>query len=162
MNNFDTNMENYKKMRYSRQREEIYEYLCHTMEHPSAEKIYQDLRIKMPNISLGTVYRNLNLLADIGEIQKLSTGLGPDRFDGNPAPHYHFSCRCCGCVLDLPLSGIDHSAPGTVWTSGGGVRGGPWATDRKSSDRSRQLRSRQIPPGVLLRPFAGNEDSAEE
>ena len=61
-----------------------------------------------PNISLGTVYRNLSLLSDIGEIQKLSTGIGPDRFDGNPAPHYHFICKHCGSVLDLSVDGLDH------------------------------------------------------
>lgn len=67
-----------------------------------------NIRKEFPNISLGTVYRNLNLLAEIGEIQKLSPGIGPDRFDGNPAPHYHFICRHCGCVMDLTVSGLDH------------------------------------------------------
>ena len=47
-------------------------------------------------------------LRDIGEIQKLSTGIGPDRFDGNPAPHYHFICKECGSVLDLSVEGLDH------------------------------------------------------
>ena len=46
--------------------------------------------------------------SEIGEIQKLSPGIGPDRFDGNPAPHYHFICRHCGCVMDLTVSGLDH------------------------------------------------------
>lgn len=95
-------------LKYSRQREAIKNFLVTRYDHPTAETVYMNIRQEFPNISLGTVYRNLSLLADIGEIQKLSTGLGPDRFDGNPAPHYHFSCRCCGCVLDLPLSGIDH------------------------------------------------------
>ena len=63
---------------------------------------------EFPNISLGTVYRNLSLLSEIGEIQKLSTGIGPDRFDGNPAPHYHFICNHCGSVLDLDVTGLDH------------------------------------------------------
>ena len=58
--------------------------------------------------SFGTVYRNLSLLSDIGEIQKLSTGIGPDRFDGNPAPHYHFICKHCGSILDLSVDGLDH------------------------------------------------------
>ena len=57
---------------------------------------------------LVTRYDHLNLLAEIGEIQKLSPGIGPDRFDGNPAPHYHFICRHCGCVMDLTVSGLDH------------------------------------------------------
>ena len=95
-------------LKYSRQREAIKNFLVTRYDHPTAETVYMNIRQEFPNISLGTVYRNLSLLADIGEIQKLSTGLGPDRFDGNPTPHYHFSCHCCGCVLDVPLSGIDH------------------------------------------------------
>ena len=67
-----------------------------------------NIKEEFPNISLGTVYRNLSLLADIGEIQKLSTGIGPDRFDGNPKPHYHFICKECGSVLDLNVTGLDH------------------------------------------------------
>ena len=47
-------------------------------------------------------------ISDIGEIQKLSTGIGPDRFDGNPAPHYHFICKHCGSILDLSVDGLDH------------------------------------------------------
>ena len=62
-----------------------------------------DIKDEFPNISLGTVYRNLSLLADLGEIQKLTVSGGPDRFDGNPKPHYHFDCRSCGCVMDLEL-----------------------------------------------------------
>lgn len=61
-----------------------------------------------PNISLGTVYRNLSLLSDLGEIQKITVSGGPDRFDGNPAPHYHFSCRKCGCVMDLDMKPQDN------------------------------------------------------
>ena len=95
-------------LKYSRQRESIKEFLMTRTDHPTADTVYHQLRKIYPNISLGTVYRNLNLLAEIGEIQKLSPGIGPDRFDGNPAPHYHFICRHCGCVMDLTVSGLDH------------------------------------------------------
>ena len=77
-------------------------------DHPTAEVIYQSLRKQFPNISLGTVYRNLALLTEIGEIQTISTGAGPDRFDGNAKPHYHFICRYCGAVRDLKLQSLEH------------------------------------------------------
>lgn len=95
-------------LKYSKQRESIKNFLVTRYDHPTAETVYLNIRREFPNISLGTVYRNLNLLAEIGEIQKLSLGIGPDRFDGNPAPHYHFICRHCGCVMDLTVSGLDH------------------------------------------------------
>lgn len=95
-------------LKYSKQRESIKNFLVTRYDHPTAETVYLNIRKEFPNISLGTVYRNLNLLAEIGEIQKLSPGIGPDRFDGNPAPHYHFICRHCGCVIDLTVSGLDH------------------------------------------------------
>lgn len=95
-------------IKYSRQREAIKTFLADRYDHPTAETVYLGIKEEFPNISLGTVYRNLSLLADIGEIQKLSTGFGPDRFDGNPAPHYHFICKECGSVLDLAVNDIDH------------------------------------------------------
>ena len=83
------------KLKYSRQREAIKEYLHNTKEHPTADKVYVNIRKEYPNISLGTVYRNLNLLVEHGEILKLSCTDGSDRFDGNPVPHYHFVCNKC-------------------------------------------------------------------
>ncbi|OLA90802.1 MAG: transcriptional repressor [Roseburia sp. 40_7] len=95
-------------IKYSRQRECIKQFLASRHDHPTAETVYLNVKQDFPNISLGTVYRNLSLLTELGEIQKISTGIGPDRFDGNPAPHYHFFCRKCGCVMDLDMEGIDH------------------------------------------------------
>ena len=95
-------------IKYSRQRECIKQFLASRHDHPTAETVYINVKQDFPNISLGTVYRNLSLLTELGEIQKISTGIGPDRFDGNPAPHYHFFCRKCGCVMDLDMEGIDH------------------------------------------------------
>ena len=83
-------------LKRSKQRESIKKFLISRYDHPTAETVYMNIKEEFPNISLGTVYRNLSLLADIGEIQKLSTGIGPDRFDGNPKPHYHFICKECG------------------------------------------------------------------
>ena len=95
-------------LKYSKQRESIKTYLGSTREHPTADTVYMHVKQEYPNISLGTVYRNLSLLSEIGEIQKLSTGIGPDRFDGRPHPHYHFICKDCGSVLDLKLEGLEH------------------------------------------------------
>ena len=69
-------------LKYSRQREAIKHYLASTKEHPTADTVYMHVKKEFPNISLGTVYRNLNLLTDIGEAIKISTPDGGDRFDG--------------------------------------------------------------------------------
>ncbi|MBE5961016.1 MAG: transcriptional repressor [Lachnospiraceae bacterium] len=95
-------------IKYSRQRESIKNYLAHTKEHPTADMIYMKIRESFPNISLGTVYRNLNLLAEQGEIRKLSCGDGCDHFDGDISPHYHFVCNHCNCVMDLNMPSLDH------------------------------------------------------
>ena len=94
-------------IKFSRQRESIKNNLMGRTDHPTAETVYSDIRQEYPNISLGTVYRNLSLLADLGEIQKISTENGPDRFDGNSKPHYHFFCTNCNSVLDLKMKNID-------------------------------------------------------
>ena len=83
-------------IKYSRQREAIKHYLASTKEHPTADTVYLHVKEDFPNISLGTVYRNLNLLTDIGEAIKIPTPDGGDRFDGNVIPHNHFLCTSCG------------------------------------------------------------------
>ena len=92
---------------YSRQRESIKACLMGRRDHPTADHVYLTIREVYPNISLGTVYRNLNLLVELGEARKLSFGYGPDRFDGDLTPHYHFVCRGCGSISDLPLEPSD-------------------------------------------------------
>lgn len=87
-------------IKHSRQRDCIKEFLVSRCDHPTADTVYSHVREEFPNISLGTVYRNLSLLSEIGEIQKITCN-GPDRFDGNPLPHYHFTCDRCGSVSDL-------------------------------------------------------------
>lgn len=93
--------------KYSRQRELIRDFLIGRQDHPTAEIVYKNVRRQNPNISLGTVYRNLTLLADMGEIQRLRLGDGTDHFDANTSLHYHFICRECGCVQDLRMDAID-------------------------------------------------------
>lgn len=87
-------------LKHSRQRDCIKEFLMGRKDHPTADMIYAHVREEFPHISLGTVYRNLSLLSEIGEIRKLTCN-GPDRFDANTMPHYHFTCNTCGCVEDL-------------------------------------------------------------
>lgn len=91
-------------LKYSRQRESIKHYLAATKEHPTADMVYMHVKQEFPNISLGTVYRNLNLLTNIGEAVKISTPDGGDRFDGRLEPHNHFLCKKCGRLLDLDLN----------------------------------------------------------
>lgn len=80
--------------RYSRQRELIYQCLLHTDQHPTAEMIYSWLKPENPNLSLGTVYRNLNLLSEEGIIVRMPFPV--ERYDAVKEPHPHFRCRKCG------------------------------------------------------------------
>lgn len=95
------------ELRYSRQREAIKEFLMTRKDHPTADLVYQNVRQEFSNISLGTVYRNLTLLSDIGEIQRLRLGDGTDHFDADISDHYHFICSDCGRVIDLPAASAD-------------------------------------------------------
>ena len=95
-------------LKHSRQRDCIQTFLMSRYDHPTAETVYLNIRKDFPKISLATVYRNLSLLAELGEIQKISTGNGPDRFDAVTAPHNHFVCSCCGKVIDLEMESIAH------------------------------------------------------
>ena len=90
-------------VKYSRQREEIIKNLQSRRDHPTADMIYESVRKEQPNISLGTVYRNLALLTERGEILKLSIDGVSDRYDATTTPHLHFQCRHCNEVSDLSL-----------------------------------------------------------
>ena len=94
-------------LKYSRQREVIKEYLASTKAHPTADTVYLHVRKTFPKISLGTVYRNLALLSERGEILKLSYEGGADHYDACTDPHYHFVCHECGSVIDLDMAPID-------------------------------------------------------
>ncbi len=87
--------------RMTRQRRMILEELRNTRSHPTADEIYARVRARLPRISLGTVYRNLDVLAAGGDIVRLDSGGGTRRFDGNVIPHQHVRCRCCGRVADV-------------------------------------------------------------
>ena len=101
------------KLNKSRQREKIYDFLMTRHDHPTAEVVYENVRADFPSISLGTVYRNLQLLTSIGRIQKLHFEDGSDHFDADVSRHYHFACRKCGSVEDIMIpvaDGIDQEA----------------------------------------------------
>ncbi len=93
--------------KYSRQREEIKHYLASRKDHPTADNVYMAIRQQIPNISLGTVYRNLTMLAESGEITRLRVGDGVDHFDYDTSPHYHFVCSECGRVIDLDMKSFE-------------------------------------------------------
>lgn len=85
----------------SKKREAILEKLRSTDSHPSAEWIYHELKSEYPNLSLGTVYRNISLFREQGQIISVGTIRGQERFDACTEPHAHFICSQCGVVLDV-------------------------------------------------------------
>ena len=91
-------------MKFSKQRELIYRQVMNFPVHPTADEVYSALKAENPNLSLGTVYRNLNLLVELGEIIKFSAGDGSEHFDFTTDQHYHLICKTCGKIHDLPVS----------------------------------------------------------
>ena len=85
----------------SLQREMIKQNLLSRYDHPTADMVYQSIREELPNISLGTVYRNLRFLVDQGDALSLKLGDGREHFVGHVEPHYHFICTKCGDVEDI-------------------------------------------------------------
>ncbi len=95
-----------KDMRLTNQRQVILEELRSVTSHPTAEEVYHMAKRRMPRISLGTVYRNLDVLAELGLVRVLEMASHQKRFDGDMRPHYHIRCQVCGRVDDIwePLS----------------------------------------------------------
>jgi len=89
--------------RMTNQRLEIIQFLQSTKEHPTAEKIYLEIRKKLPKISLGTIYRNLEFLREKNLIKKLNFGEDKDRYDAIATDHHHFFCERCHRAIDLIL-----------------------------------------------------------
>lgn len=92
-----------KKMRMTKQKRVILEVLKSTTSHPTAEWVYEQAKKQIPDISLGTVYRNLNVLRDMGEIRELNYGSSQSRFDGRQLNHYHFVCNNCYKIYDIDI-----------------------------------------------------------
>ena len=92
-----------QNLRLTKQRKVILTELQKVVSHPSADEVYEMVKKDLPRISLGTVYRNLETLTELGEIQKLECGGSVRRFDGNPDNHYHIRCLRCEKIVDAPI-----------------------------------------------------------
>lgn len=92
--------------RNTKQRQLVYDAVMGRCDHPSADDIYQAVHEKDDRISKGTVYRNLNVLSEKGEIAHVKVP-SADRYDSRLDPHYHLRCRVCGRVFDAPMKYID-------------------------------------------------------
>lgn len=86
---------------HSRKREAILAKIRSTTSHPTAEWVYHELKGEIPDLSLATVYRNIRMFKEDGEIISVGTVTGQERFDGTTAPHGHFVCTNCNAVLDF-------------------------------------------------------------
>jgi len=91
------------KYKRSRQREKILNILRSTDTHPTASWVYDELKKDFSNLSMGTVYRNVNILIDQNLVTRIESGSSFDRFDGNVEPHYHFICQECDSIFDMPI-----------------------------------------------------------
>ncbi|UCD59265.1 MAG: transcriptional repressor [Candidatus Hydrogenedentota bacterium] len=100
----EINVPSRQECRMTRQRQTILEEIRKVDSHPSADEIYEMVRRRLPRISLGTVYRNLEVLSDCGMIQKLDLGTSQRRFDGKMDDHYHVRCIRCNRVEDVPVA----------------------------------------------------------
>ena len=90
-----------KKIRHSDVRDKIYEYLCGTKTHPSANMIYNDLKPSIPKLSLGTVQTNLKLFEELGQVIRVANVNGFERYDADTSEHVHLVCDECGAVIDV-------------------------------------------------------------
>lgn len=98
-----------QKYRMTHQRKIILEEVRKIHSHPTADEVYSIVRKKIPRISMGTVYRNLDILAKIGLVQRIEPGQGHPqmRFDGKIEDHYHITCIGCGSLEDVPVDSPD-------------------------------------------------------
>ncbi len=90
-----------EQRRFSKQRKLIYDTIVENAVHPSADVIYAQLHESHPELSLGTVYRNLSVLSEMGAIKKIDSRLKSERYDGRTDDHYHMVCEECGRLYDV-------------------------------------------------------------
>ena len=89
------------KRNFSSKRNAIYNTLLNTNTHPSARWVYEQLKPDFPDLSLGTVYRNITLFKNEGMVISVCNVNGEERIDADTSPHSHFVCNCCGKVFDV-------------------------------------------------------------
>ena len=106
--------------KHFRKRDAILQYLRSVTDHPSAEKVFTQLKPEIPDLSMGTVYRNLNLFKQQGQAVIVATVKGVERFDGNTDPHVHFICQECDAVIDLMDMEIPQQLKNIAEISSGG------------------------------------------
>ncbi len=106
------------KTRMTNQRRIILEELRKVDTHPTVDELYTLVKARMPHISLGTVYRNLDLLAEMGEVLKIDSAGNMRRFDGRVEPHRHVRCHVCGRVADVFTDGKDEPGIGSLRVPG--------------------------------------------
>ena len=99
-----------KLRRNTKQRQAILDVLCASTSHPTAAELFQEVRQRVPEISLGTVYRNLEVLAESGHVVRVHDGGHEARFDGNRHPHAHIQCTRCGRLADVEVALPDLAA----------------------------------------------------
>ena len=103
---YNDNSNNYylgEIMKYSKQRISVLEAVVSNSIHPTADQVYAMIKDDNPNVSLGTVYRNLNLLCETGQLRRICVANGCDRFDGRLDKHFHTICNFCGKVADVEI-----------------------------------------------------------
>ena len=103
----DNPLQKLKNLRTTQQRTIILEELRNRKDHPSADEIFSRVKKRLPRISLGTVYRNLEILSQLGEIQELKLSGSLKRYDWNPNKHYHIRCVNCDRVDDAPIAPLN-------------------------------------------------------
>lgn len=109
-----TKKEDSKAKRFTKQRQAILEALKNTYSHPDANWVFKKVSKKVPNISLGTVYRNLNILSQEQMIKELTFQSGVSRYDANTMPHSHIICDCCHKIEDLKTTEDCQAAEGLI------------------------------------------------
>ena len=92
---------NERKIRRSRQRDRILSALQGATDHPTASEVYDRLKPEFPSLSLGNVYRNLNILVEQGVVERIQSGSTFDRFEARKSAHFHFVCTSCGKIIDV-------------------------------------------------------------
>lgn len=90
-----------RKIRRSRQRDRILHFLRQADHHPTASEVYDDLKSEFPSLSLGNVYRNLNILVEQRLVDRIQSGSTFDRFESSKSPHFHFVCTNCSRIIDV-------------------------------------------------------------
>ena len=106
--------------KHFRKRDAILQYLQSVTDHPSAEKVFTQLKPEIPDLSMGTVYRNINLFKQQGLAITVATVKGVERFDANTDPHVHFICQDCDAVIDLMDMEIPETLKNVAEASSGG------------------------------------------